>query len=246
MLLFNATRRTTTVIKVLLILICGVLYPYTSQSSQKKVINELDLRGVSGYLEQNYRLERLSSPFNSYVYIRNENNCGVLSKIDHGKARTLSLPDKSVIALCGDISYFGNTILLYDKPMGFGSRIEYSFKLNKKEIKLENMYFSDNLGNYYSILDNKEMMISYDEDPRKRKLVAIKSNSKTIWLYDIKNEKSGEKIITKLKEISIKENEDIIVTGATEEYMESEFFVFYKLESDRFQGYVLESDITLN
>ncbi len=89
-------------------------------------------------------------------------------------------------------------------------------------------------------------MISYDEDPRKRKLVAIKSNSKTIWLYDIKNEKSGEKIITKLKEISIKENEDIIVTGATEEYMESEFFVFYKLESDRFQGYVLESDITLN
>ncbi|MBN3573675.1 hypothetical protein [Vibrio neptunius] len=209
-------------------------------------MNKLDLRDVRGYLGENYRLEELSPPFNNYIYIRNEDDCGVLSKVENGKAKAVNLDDGSIVSLCGDVSYFGKIISLSDKPMGFNGRIEYSFKLNKKKIKLDNMYISDDLGNYYSIKNNKEIMVSYDEDPRERKLIGVKSKSERTWLYDIKVDENEEITVTKLKEISIKENEDIIITGAIEEYMESEFFVFYKLESDRFQGYVLESDIALN
>ena len=89
-------------------------------------------------------------------------------------------------------------------------------------------------------------MVSYDEDPRERKLMDVKSNSERTWLYDIKVDENEEISVTKLKEISIKENEGTIITGAIEEYIEFDFVIFYKLESENFQGYVSESDIILN
>ncbi len=236
MLLFNYTTKLIVNIPRILVFTCGTLYPYVSQSSQELVMNKLDLRDVNSYLGENYRLEELSPPFNGYIYIRNEDDCGILSKVENGKAKAVNINDGSIVSLCGDVSYFGKIISLSDKPIGFNGRIEYSFKLNNKEIKLDNRYISDDLGNYYSIINNKEIMASYDEDPRERKLMDVKSNSERTWLYDIKVDENEEISVTKLKEISIKENEEKIITRAIEEYIESE----------NFQGYVSESDIILN